>query len=263
MTARDHAVLLCRVAGLRKAANEVGVLGGHEEMERLLGLHGVQLREECRAVPAHLRRLGGFALEDALTDDPDARIVAVVGLFVKWVFSGGARQLGVEETWGDLLLAQEIPAKMGDGKPASTFALDGVTFSATDIFQDLVEARSSSRNTSELTTSKEPRCRILAAWWHLIWQQSCMEVRRRYGLERRCLQMSESKRQKSEVRRAELEEQLAQLRAEQDYKACQAVKEKLTLEKQLVECVASENFRDAAVLQVKLQPVFEFCMEEL
>ena len=35
MTPREHAVLLCRVAGLRKAASggEVGCLGGREEME--------------------------------------------------------------------------------------------------------------------------------------------------------------------------------------------------------------------------------------
>ena len=35
ITAREHAVLLCRVAGLRKAASggEVGGLGGREEMK--------------------------------------------------------------------------------------------------------------------------------------------------------------------------------------------------------------------------------------
>ena len=54
-------------------------------MERLFSLDDVKFREDCRAVPAHLRRLGGFALEGALTDDPDARIVAAPGLFVKWV----------------------------------------------------------------------------------------------------------------------------------------------------------------------------------
>ena len=83
MTAREHAVLLCRVAGLRKAASggEVGGLGGREEMERLLALGGHQLQEECQAIPAPLRKAGSFALEDARVKDANARAAAVVGLF--------------------------------------------------------------------------------------------------------------------------------------------------------------------------------------
>ena len=98
MTAREHAVLLCRVAGLRKAASggEVGGLGGREEMERLLALGGHQLQEECRAIPAHLRKAGSFALEGACVKDANARVAAVVGLFQAWVFNAGARRLGVE-----------------------------------------------------------------------------------------------------------------------------------------------------------------------
>ena len=83
MTAREHAVLLCRVAGLRKAASggEVGGLGGREEMDRLLALGGDRLQAECRAIPADLRKAGSFAVEGACVKDADARVAAVVGLF--------------------------------------------------------------------------------------------------------------------------------------------------------------------------------------
>ncbi len=42
MARREHAVLLCRVAGLQKAASggNVGGLGGREEMGRLCSLGG-------------------------------------------------------------------------------------------------------------------------------------------------------------------------------------------------------------------------------
>ena len=109
MTAREHAVLLCRVAGLRKAASggEVGGLGGREEMERLLALDGNQLLGERRAIPAHLRKAGSFALEGACVRDADARVAAVVGLFQAWVFNAGARRLGAEAAWQELLRPQQ------------------------------------------------------------------------------------------------------------------------------------------------------------
>ena len=109
MTAREHAVLLCRVAGLRKAASgaEVGGLGGREEMDRLLALGGHQLQEECRAIPRHLRKAGSFALEGACVKDAKARVAAVVGLFQAWVFNAGARRLGAEAAWQELLRPQQ------------------------------------------------------------------------------------------------------------------------------------------------------------
>ena len=67
----EHAVLLCRVAGLRQAAIalEPVELGGALfasraalEMERLLTLTRRQAREEQEAVPEHLRRKQGFDL---------------------------------------------------------------------------------------------------------------------------------------------------------------------------------------------------------
>ena len=95
MAAREHAVLLCRVAGLRKAASvgEVGGLGGGAEIERLLALDGNQLQEECRTIPAHLRKAGSFAWEGACVKDASARVAAVAGLFQASFFNVGARRL--------------------------------------------------------------------------------------------------------------------------------------------------------------------------
>ena len=60
LSRRNHAALLCRVAGLLKAAARVGVegLGGPEAMQRLLSLDSGQLQAECAAVPYHSRRAG-------------------------------------------------------------------------------------------------------------------------------------------------------------------------------------------------------------
>ena len=62
LTARAHAVLLCRAAGLRKAvaSGEVGCLGGLAEMERLLGLDDQEIQAECAGTPQHLRKAGSF-----------------------------------------------------------------------------------------------------------------------------------------------------------------------------------------------------------
>ena len=68
---REHAVLLCRVAGLRQAAiaDTPAELGGASfascaalEMDRLLTLTRRQAQEEQEAVPEHLRRKQGFDL---------------------------------------------------------------------------------------------------------------------------------------------------------------------------------------------------------
>ena len=188
VTAREHAVLLCRVAGLRKAASsgEVGCLGGCEEMERLLSLGGHALQEERRAIPAHLRKAGSFALEDAREQNADARVAAVVGLFQTWLFNVGARRLGAEAAWGEFLQPQQ--PHDAHASPASTFTLDDAVFSATEVLGALAEKK----KLSTYHLIQQDKARVIGAWWRLVWQQACAEVRGRYGLERRCLSMSEA-----------------------------------------------------------------------
>ena len=65
---RQHAVLLCRVAGLRaaaaKAPAELGAhawtVGATEEMERLLALTEAEVREERGRTSARMRDKHGF-----------------------------------------------------------------------------------------------------------------------------------------------------------------------------------------------------------
>ena len=88
-------MLLCRAAGLRKAAaSGVGEsLGGPAEMERLLGLRGKDLQAEWDGIPTYLREmlhldtLGGQVMTSA------TRVCAVMGLFQQWLFHG-IRQCG-------------------------------------------------------------------------------------------------------------------------------------------------------------------------
>ena len=121
MTSRAHATLLCRVAGLRKAASgsEVGGLGGGKEMERLLSLSGHQLQEACQAVPRHVRNPGSFDLVCVCvcTRAAEARPAATVGLLQEWLFSVGAIRLGAEAAWQQLLQLQ--PPQGVDARPAS------------------------------------------------------------------------------------------------------------------------------------------------
>ena len=124
-------------------------------------------------------------MEDAFIDTPLARLVAVVGLFEKWVFNAGAIRLGVEGMWRDYLQAQKISEV--DGKPALAFSLDGFLFRATEILEDLRGSRITSLDINMLIREKKPAFRVASAWWRLIWQQSCAEVRQRFGTERRRL----------------------------------------------------------------------------
>ena len=256
MTPREHAVLLCRVAGLRKAASggEVGGLGGREEMERLLALGGHQLQEECRAIPAHLRKAGSFALEGACVKDANARVAAVVGLFQAWVFNAGARRLGAEAAWQEFLRPQQ--PQDADGNPASTFPLDDSVFSATELLGALAKGPI---DTGKLFGAKQDRSRVLGAWWRLVWRQACAEVRRRFGPERRCLSISTAPSsaigQSCSATGPELQLRLQELIANEDYLGAAAVKEEMrALAPPQVEGAKGDE---------KSTATFEFCMEEL
>ena len=117
-------------------------------------------------MPKHLWKVGGFVLEDAFIDNPLARVVAVVGLFEKWVFNAGAIRLGVEGMWRDYLQAQKISEV--DGKPALAFSLDGFLFRAKEILDDLCGSRIASLNTNMLIGEKNPAFRVASAWWRLV-----------------------------------------------------------------------------------------------
>ena len=103
VSAFRHLVLLCRVAGLRRAAvrRDVELLGGGEygmraekELERLMGSSDRNLRAELAAFQVSWRMARSLALPTSCKSFHD-RAAAVIGLFLSWVFSEGARALEV------------------------------------------------------------------------------------------------------------------------------------------------------------------------
>ena len=101
-TVRQHAVLLCRFAGLRNAAiaEAPSELGGSSfveraaaEMERLVTLTEREQQERCAAVPAHLQREQGFDVRGGTYRGG----AWIVGLFRVWLRDEGARLLGVTD----------------------------------------------------------------------------------------------------------------------------------------------------------------------
>ena len=72
LNVRQHAVLLCRVAGLHAAAVKASKeLAGHDwtveamkEMERILALTQEGVRAECERISARMRAKHGFDVAD-------------------------------------------------------------------------------------------------------------------------------------------------------------------------------------------------------
>ena len=243
LSAREHAALLCRVAGLRKAASgdEVGGLGGREEMERLLALGDKQLQEQGRAIPAHLRKAGSFALEGLYASHADDRVAAVVGLFQAWVFNAGARRLGAEAAWQELLRPQH-PLD-ANGKPAHTFPLGDSVFSATGALGALAERRSPGVNIDTGKLITQGKSRVIGAWWRLVWRQACAEVRGRFGPERRCVWISGAPPSATG-------------------QSCSATGQGAAAVKEEIRALAPPQVEGAKEDEKCAQP-FEFCMEEL
>ena len=119
-TVRQHAVLLCRVAGLRAAAarvqEELGAdwkVDSVKEMDRILALTEVEVQLECGSIPARLRAQQGFHVDDKthrgnswehqLVDVDYRSGTWVLSLFRVWLYREGARLMKVEDTWCDLI----------------------------------------------------------------------------------------------------------------------------------------------------------------
>ena len=181
ITPRAHAVLLCRAAGLRKAAasGEVEGLGGAAEMERLLALGDQELQAECDAIPPHLRKAGSFDVLGVQVTTPDARVRAVVGLFRQWLIQAGARRLGAEAALEELLQAHGTDA---EACPAACFPLDNAVFTT----EEAMDALGGKFCDAE-KLFKRGWARAAGAWCRLIWRLACVEVNTRFDVERRSL----------------------------------------------------------------------------
>ena len=126
-TARNHAVLLCRAAGLRKASESceaVRRLGGRAEMDRLLALAPGDLELERCDMSSNLRQEAAPQLTEPCGRAAEAQLKAVVGLFRIWLFRVGAQELEmVTEAWKELQAAASSGTQQL-GSPPREFALD-------------------------------------------------------------------------------------------------------------------------------------------
>ena len=91
------------------------------------------------------------------------------------MFNAGARRLGAEAAWQELLSQQSHDA---DANPASRLPLDDSVFSANEVLGSFAGKRSAGGciDTSKLLQRDESP--VAGSWWHLIWQQACTEVRK-------------------------------------------------------------------------------------
>ena len=188
-TVREHALLLCRVGGLRKAVahdadpeleRSRDALGGSahaaaaaKELERLMELGPAELEAERAQIARRMGHAGagGFGL-DVHPGGVSASMqpVGVVFLFRVWLYMEGARRLGAEDEWRCLLStasALEVDAP-------SRFSLDDADF-------DVVRWLSEGTDSNHVRRGKMP---LLGAWWRFAWDAACSEVRRRGGVQR-------------------------------------------------------------------------------
>ena len=66
-------------------------------------------------------------------------------------------------------------------------------------------------------------CRVAGAWWRLLWQQACAEVRSRFGLNRRSLSVPDA----PSATGLTLQLRLQKLLAQTDYEGAAAVQEEI------------------------------------
>ena len=188
ITIATHALLLCRVHGLRRAIMQADVeelgepvwrLKASTELERLLNLDAKHLRSECEALPKNLLEMRSLHLK-ASCDTPASQSSLVVGLFTLWVFEEAANMLKAQEAWQELL---RLAPREDTAVVAPTyFVMDDATFDAA-VAQELVAPHCSRR--SKDTSKLKLRNPLLRAWWSFAWEAACAEVSHRFGPERR------------------------------------------------------------------------------
>ena len=180
----QHAVWLFRVVCLRKKAAriEFGRPGGAiAELERLMSLGEKALRGECAATAKRLQAAYSLNLPSHCST-VEERVSAIVGLFQKWLFAEGARDLLAEDAW--LGLTSETSSS--EITAPNYFALDGVAFDAKKLQQDLVP------HVGDLSQVRRGKASLFGAWWCLTWGTASQEVLQRYGSERRRIGTSET-----------------------------------------------------------------------
>ena len=72
-------------------------------------------------------------------------------------------------------------------RPPSDFALDGSVFSPNEALGAFDMTLDSVGNIDTAKILDRNYCHVAGAWWRLLWQQACSEVRSRFSLNRRSL----------------------------------------------------------------------------
>ncbi len=175
VAARAHAVLLCRVGGLRRAAagDDVAELGeglhgtcATKEFDRLLALSCGEVEAEFARLPLRMRADLGPAFYFDASAEHVPRAAVILVLFRRWLFAQSAAKVGAEDEWNRLSSA----AVAGETDAPLRFALDGEIF---DVLPAEIPGAGARSGTSP---SGDPLSR---AWWRLAWDAACEEVRRR------------------------------------------------------------------------------------
>ena len=140
-----------------------------------MGSSDGSLRAELAAFQGSSRMARSLALPASCKSFQD-RAAAVIGLFLSWVFSEGARALEAGELWSGLVSAREHERVTA---PA-IFALDG------EVFDAGVARKGLTPELAQLYFVRRGDAFLLGAWWRIAWDMACGAVQRRFGLERRC-----------------------------------------------------------------------------
>ncbi len=130
ITVREHAALLCRIAGLRKAAAaevaaELGAAfaaNAVTELERIMALAAAEVQLECEAVHWTLQGQQGFDLRLRGSSKNYNSGAWVLGLFRVWLRGEGAALMGMRGAWRDL--TRVVPTCEVDAP--GVFSLDAV-----------------------------------------------------------------------------------------------------------------------------------------
>ena len=176
LTQCEHAVLLCRLAGLRKAAtiDAPAEMGGSafdaaaaQELERLVALSSAEVTAACSGVRRELQAEQSFALLTSGKRPPHfyASGAWLPGLWRVWLHEQGARLMGVGARWRDMLRADAAC----DTDVPRTFSLDDAV--ADFGIPDHLDA-------GQVRRGEGP---LIGARWRLTWEATLAEVQERYG----------------------------------------------------------------------------------
>ena len=140
---------------------------------RILVLGEADVEKECKRIAPRMQQEQSFALSPSSKGACESWYVSgawVPGLFRVWLREEGARLMGVEEQWRELVRASK------------TIHVDApLEFSLDHTSANLALPRLTDADPSDSSKIRRGEAALYGAWWRLLWAASCEEVRLRYG----------------------------------------------------------------------------------